>query len=121
MAFADEHDAKGWAGALLALWALGSLLAGVITGAIAWRRGPGHRVRWGAFGMACAMAPLSFVDSMPVMGAAPARRRRRHRPDDDRGLTLTERTVPASRLTEGMAIMHTGLVAGVAPGAALSG
>jgi UDP-GlcNAc:undecaprenyl-phosphate GlcNAc-1-phosphate transferase len=37
------------------------------------------------------------------------------------GLTLTERTVHPSRLTEGMAIMHTGLVAGVAPGAALSG
>jgi predicted MFS family arabinose efflux permease len=29
--------------------------------------------------------------------------------------------VPVSRLTEGMAIMHTGIVAGVAPGAMISG
>jgi predicted MFS family arabinose efflux permease len=29
--------------------------------------------------------------------------------------------VPPSRLTEGMAIMQTGVIAGVAPGAALSG
>ncbi|HET6968081.1 MAG TPA: MFS transporter, partial [Ornithinibacter sp.] len=36
-------------------------------------------------------------------------------------LSLTERTVPVSRLTEGMAIMHTGIVAGVAPGATISG
>ena len=36
-------------------------------------------------------------------------------------LSLTERTVPPARLTEGMAIMHTGLVAGVAPGATIGG
>ena len=30
-------------------------------------------------------------------------------------------TVPAARLTEGMAIMHTGVVAGVAPGATVAG
>ena len=36
-------------------------------------------------------------------------------------LSLTERTVPRARLTEGMAIMQTGLVAGVAPGATISG
>ena len=41
---------------------------GVITGAISWRRGPVVRVRWGALGMAAAMAPLAFVDSMPLMG-----------------------------------------------------
>jgi predicted MFS family arabinose efflux permease len=35
--------------------------------------------------------------------------------------TLTEESVPPGRRTEGMAIMQTGLVAGVAPGAALAG
>ena len=36
-------------------------------------------------------------------------------------LTLTEQTVPRARLTEGIAVIHTGIVAGVAPGAALAG
>ena len=121
VAFADERGAKAYTGVLLALWALGSLLAGVVTGAIAWRRGPGYRVRWGAFGMACAMAPLPFVGSMPVMGLLLLVGGVAIAPTLIAGLTLTERTVHPSRLTEGMAIMHTGLVAGVAPGAAVSG
>jgi predicted MFS family arabinose efflux permease len=37
------------------------------------------------------------------------------------GLSLTERTVPVSRRTEGLAIMHTGIAAGIAPGAMVSG
>ena len=36
-------------------------------------------------------------------------------------MSLTEQVVPPARLTEGMAIMHTGIVAGVAPGATLGG
>ena len=39
VAFAEEHGVPGVTGVLLAFWALGSLLAGVITGAIHWRRG----------------------------------------------------------------------------------
>ena len=36
-------------------------------------------------------------------------------------LSLVEQRVPAARLTEGMAFIHTGLAAGIAPGAAISG
>ena len=32
-------------------------------------------------------------------------------------ISMVEQGVPAGRLTEGMAILHTGIVAGVAPGA----
>src|SRR4051794_23204734 len=45
VAFADEHGHKAWSGGLLALWALGSLTSGVVTGAVHWRRGPSYRVR----------------------------------------------------------------------------
>ena len=75
---------RRWSGGLLALWALGSLTAGVITGAVHWRRGPSFRVRWGALAMACAMAPLYFIGSLPLMGAHAVRRRLRDRADDDR-------------------------------------
>ena len=36
-------------------------------------------------------------------------------------MALTEEVVPPSRLTEGMSIIHTGMAAGIAPGAALAG
>src|SRR4051794_30222885 len=64
VAFADEHGSKGYAGPLLALWALGSLLSGLITGAIAWQRPTAFRVRLGAVAMACAMAPLTLVGTI---------------------------------------------------------
>jgi MFS family permease len=121
VAFAGEHGHRAWSGLLLALWALGSLVAGVLTGAVAWRRGPTIRVRWGAFGMAAAMVPLHFVDSIPVMGLVLLVAGFAIAPTLIATLSLTENTVPAGRLTEGMAIMQTGLVAGVAPGATLGG
>jgi MFS family permease len=121
VAFAEEQGNKAYAGPLLALWALGSLLAGVVTGAVTWRRGPAVRVRWGALGMACAMAPLSLVGSVPLMGLLLLVGGVAIAPTLVATLSLTEQTVPRSRLTEGMAIMQTGLVAGVAPGATASG
>jgi MFS family permease len=121
VAFADEQGHRSWAGGLLALWAFGSLASGVITGALNWRRGPSFRVRWGAFAMACAMSPLYFVDSLPLMGATLFVAGFAIAPTMIATMSLTEATVPSGRLTEGMAIMHTGLVAGVAPGATLSG
>ena len=121
VAFAEELGHKPWSGALLALWALGSLTSGVLTGAINWRRGPTVRVRWGAFAMACAMVPLTFVGSIPLMGLALFVAGFAIAPTMIATMSLTEASVPAGRLTEGMAIMQTGLVAGVAPGATLSG
>lgn len=121
VAFAEEQGNEAYAGGLLALWALGSLVAGVVTGAVSWRRGPTVRVRWGAFAMACAMAPLFFVDSVWLMGLVLLAGGCAIAPTLIATMSLTEHSMPAGRLTEGMAIMHTGLVAGVAPGATISG
>lgn len=121
VAFADEQGNRAWAGGLLALWALGSLISGVVTGVVRWRRGPTIRVRWGAFAMACAMAPLYFVGSLPAMGLTLLVAGVAIAPTLVATLSLTEQTVPSARLTEGMAIIQTGLVLGVAPGASLSG
>src|SRR3954447_3933504 len=121
VAFADEQGHKAYAGGLLALWALGSLLAGVVTGAIHWRRGPSFQVRVGALGMACAMAPLYFVGSIPVMGVLLLIGGVAIAPTMIATMSLTQASVPPARLTEGMGIMQTGVIAGVAPGAALGG
>jgi MFS family permease len=121
VAFADEQGHKAWSGALLAVWALGSLSAGLVTGALTFRRSTATRVRIGAAAMALAMAPLALVGTIPLMavvllvgGVAIA-------PTMVASFSLLQESVPASRLTEGMAYLQTGLVAGVAPGAALSG
>ncbi|WP_435741428.1 MFS transporter [Nocardioides sp. SYSU DS0663] len=121
VAFADEQGNEAYAGGLLALWALGSLTAGVVTGAVTWRRGPAARVRWGAAAMACAMAPLYLADSVAVMAVLLLAGGVTIAPTLVATMSLTEQTMPPGRLTEGMAIMQTGLVAGVAPGAAASG
>jgi MFS family permease len=121
VAFADEHGHKGYSGGLLALWALGSLLAGLVTGAVAWQRGSSYRVRVGAVGMACAMAPLALVGTIPLMGVFLLLGGFAIAPTMIATFSLTQEVVPPTRFNEGMAIMQTGVVAGVAPGAALSG
>jgi MFS family permease len=121
VAFASERDHPGFAGLLLGLWAAGSLIAGVITGLVQWRVGPARRLRWGAVGMAVAMLPLSLIDSLWVMGAWLFVAGFAIAPTIVACLSIVEQAVPHSRLTEGMAIVETALVAGVAPGAALAG
>ncbi len=121
VAFADERGHKGWSGGLLAVWALGSLVAGLVTGAITWKRPTASRVRLGALGMACAMAPLTFIDSIPLMAVFLLLGGLAIAPTMVATITLVQESVPPSRLNEGMAIVQTGIVAGVAPGAALSG
>lgn len=121
VAFTEEQGSKAWAGPLLALWALGSLVAGVVTGAVHWQRGPAIRVRVGALGMFLAMAPLPLIGSVPLMGVVLLLGGCAIAPTLIASTSLTERTVPPGRLTEGMALLHTGIVAGVAPGAALAG
>ena len=121
VAFATAHGHRGYAGFLLAIWAAGSLIAGVITGMVTWRIGPATRLRRGAVAMFVAMIPLSVIGSLQLMtvwlfvaGFAIA-------PTGVAGLSLVEKTVPQSRLTEGMTLVETAAVAGVAPGAALAG
>jgi predicted MFS family arabinose efflux permease len=71
--------------------------------------------------MAVAMLPLSLIDSMWVMGGWLFVAGFAIAPTIVASLSMVEQAVPHSRLTEGMAIVETALVAGVAPGAALAG
>jgi len=121
VAFAEELGDKSRAGVLLALWAFGSLSAGLITGAIPWRRGPATRVLGGSAALVVVMTPLTFVDSLVTMGAMLLVAGFAIAPTLIASMALTEQSAPPGRLTEAMAIVHTGIVAGVAPGAALAG
>jgi MFS family permease len=121
VAFSAEQDAKPYAGVLLACWALGSMLSGLITGTFSWRRSPTVRVRIGSALLAVVMVPMSLVGSMAVMGVALFVAGFAIAPTLIASMAAVEQGVPASRLTEGIAVIHTGLAAGLAPGAALAG
>jgi MFS family permease len=121
VAFSDEQGHRGVAGFLLAVWSFGSLLAGLVSGALTWKRGVLFRLRWGALGMAAAMAPLAAVPSIPVMFAVLLVGGLAISPTLIAAMSLAEQALPTSRLTEGMAFLQTGVAAGLAPGAALAG
>ncbi len=121
VAFSEEQGNQAYAGPLLALWAFGSLMAGLITGALTFRRPTVNRVRLGAAGMCLAMAPLAFIDSVVLMGVALLIGGFAIAPTLIGATSLVEQSVPSARLTEGMSVLHSGVVAGIAPGAALAG
>ena len=121
VAFAEEQGNRAYSGFLLALWASGSLIAGVLTGASTGAAAPLQRVRWGAAGMMLAMVPLSFVGSVAVMAVALFIAGFAIAPTLIATTSATQQVVPAARLTEGMSIIHTVITAGVAPGATLAG
>lgn len=121
IAFAEHQGHPELGGPLLAAWSAGSLLAALVTGAIAWRSGPEHRVRWGVLLLAVAMAPLVLVSSLWVLGALLVVAGLAIAPTLIATLAITESVVPRARLTEGMALLHTAMGVGIAPGATLSG
>jgi predicted MFS family arabinose efflux permease len=121
VAFSSEQHAKPYAGVLLALWSAGSMLAGLITGTLRWRRSSIWRVRVGSLLLAMVMVPMPFVGSMVAMGATLFLAGFAIAPTLIALFSAIEQGVPAPRLTEGIAISHTGLAAGLAPGAALAG
>lgn len=121
VAFSDEQGATAYAGPLLAVWAAGSLIAGVLTGALTWRRSVLHRLRVGAAAMALTMLPLALVDSLWLMALALFVAGFAIAPTLIATISLAEACVPPARLTEGLAFLQTGMVAGVAPGAAIAG
>jgi predicted MFS family arabinose efflux permease len=121
VAFAEDLGDKAIAGVLLALWALGSLVAGVITGAVTWRTGPAMRMRMGVVALTALMAPTPLIGSSVAMGVLLFLAGFAIAPTLIGAVSFIEQTVPASRLTEGIAMLHTTMAAGIAPGAAVAG
>ncbi len=121
VAFAEELGRKPLAGLLLAIWALGSLLAGLAVGVAHLDVSQPARFRWGLLTLGLLMTPLPFVDSLLLMGVLLFLAGMAISPTLIASVAWVEETVPASRITEGIAITTTGLAAGVAPGAALVG
>ncbi|WP_051951697.1 MFS transporter [Actinacidiphila yeochonensis] len=121
VAFADERGHKGLASLVLACYALGSCLSGVVFGMLPPRRSVADRFRWGVAGMAVSMIPPLLVGSMPLLALALFVAGTTIAPTMVAAMGLVERLVPRGRLTEGITWTSTGMAVGVAAGAALAG
>jgi MFS family permease len=121
VAFTDEAGHRAVAGVLLAVWAMGSLLSGLVTGALRVESPSDTRFRWFLLVLSLLMAPLALVHSTWLLGALLFLAGFAVSPTLIASVGWVEEHVPAGRITEGIAVTTTGLSAGVAPGAAVVG
>ncbi|WP_030902683.1 MFS transporter [Streptomyces sp. NRRL F-5126] len=121
VAYAGEMGHKSSASLVLAVYALGSCLAGAVFGLLR-MRGPAAR-RWlvGVGAMAVSMIPLQLAGSLPLLAAALFVAGLTVAPTMVSTVALVEAHVPRSALTEGMTWTSTGICVGVALGSSAAG
>jgi MFS family permease len=121
VAFSEAAGVIEASGPLLAGYAFGSLVSGLVVGALHVRSGPRRRFVVGQAMMAATLVPLPFVGSVAVLAVVLFAAGLAISPTLIAGFSLVEAEVPASRLTEGFAWISTALNIGVSAGAAVSG
>ncbi|HET7398296.1 MAG TPA: MFS transporter [Intrasporangium sp.] len=121
LAVAEAGGHKNAAGPILALYAVGSALSGLVFGHFSHGRSLVKLLVAGTLGMAVLEAPVLLAGNlrflallMLVAGIATA-------PTLITTMNLIERLVPKAQLNEGMTIVLTGLIIGIAAGSAVSG
>lgn len=124
VAFAEERGHKAAASVILAVYASGSCVAGLVFGLLR-LNGPAAR-RWlvGVCLMAMSMIPLQLVGlagDLPLLAAALFVSGLTIAPTMITTMALVERHVPRAQLTEGMTWTSTGLAGGVAIGSSMAG
>jgi MFS family permease len=108
-------------GPLLSIWAVGSLISGVVTGAVAVKASTATRFRWATVALGVLVIPLPFVSSLVGIGACLFVSGCAISPILVAGFAGIEEAVPSERMTEGITLFTTGLGTGLAPGAGLTG
>jgi MFS family permease len=121
VAFTTEKGQAGLAGVVLAVWAFGSLLAGLWYGSVHWRAPVERRLLIGTVLLALTLAPLPWVDSVLVLGAVLFCCGLTIAPTMVAVTACVEEWVPPQRLTEAITWTVTGILLGVAPGNAAAG
>jgi MFS family permease len=121
VAFTEEQGQAGAAGAVLAAWAAGSLLAGVAVGALPQTADPLRRFRTALLALTLLIVPLGLLPSSAWLAAGMFLSGVMLSPTLIAMVNLIELGVPAARLTESLTWTGTGMAVGVAPGAAVAG
>ncbi|MFI6539254.1 MFS transporter [Nonomuraea sp. NPDC050547] len=121
VAFAAQAGAPASAGFVLAAYAGGSALSGLVFGALRLAVPLPRLLLVSVTGTALTTVPLLFAGGVAALAAAVFAAGLFFAPTMIVVMRLVERAVPASSLTEGMTWAITGLSAGIALGAALAG
>ncbi|MFJ9790364.1 MFS transporter [Streptomyces globosus] len=121
LAFAEERGSKSVSGLVLAVWALGSCLAGIAFGLIRFKGKAEHRWILGICAMAVSMIPLLLAGNLPILAVALFVSGLAIAPTMITTMALIEAHVPRAKLTEGMTWISTGLAVGVALGSSVAG
>ncbi|GKQ35545.1 MFS transporter [Streptomyces sp. A012304] len=121
VAFADEQGHKRAASVVLALYAAGSCVAGLVFGLLRPKGAPGRRWLLGVCMMAVSMIPLLLVGNLPLLAVALFVAGLAIAPTMITTMSLIEEHVPRAQLTEGMTWVSTGLAVGVALGSSFAG
>ncbi|MFG2786628.1 MFS transporter [Streptomyces sp. NPDC048419] len=121
VAFADERGHKAAASLVLALYAAGSCVAGVVFGLLRFAGAPARRWLLGVCAMGVSMIPLLLVGNLPLLAVALFVAGLSIAPTMITTMSLIEEHVPRTQLTEGMTWVSTGLAVGVALGSSVAG
>jgi len=121
VAVSEDLGHKAWSGPLLALWAFGSLLAGLVSGAMSWKSDAVARIRVGLLALTVLMTPMVVINSFWLLAPMLFLAGFAISPTLIATMSFAEHILPRRRLTEGMAVLQTGIAAGLAAGAAVAG
>ncbi|MFB7371159.1 MFS transporter [Streptomyces sp. NPDC056222] len=121
VAFAEEQGSKAAASLVLAVYALGSCLAGAVFGLLHLKGEPSRRWLLGVCAMAVSMIPLLLAGNLPLLAVALFVAGLSIAPTMVTTMALVEAHVPRTKLTEGMTWTGTGLAIGVALGSSAAG
>lgn len=120
VAFAEEQGHKASASLVLAVYALGSCLAGAVFGLLHFKGRTSTRWLVGMCAMAVSMI-LQLAGSLPFLAVALFVAGLAIAPTMVSTMALVEQHVPRTELTEGMTWTSTGLAVGVALGSSAAG
>ncbi|WP_327278958.1 MULTISPECIES: MFS transporter [unclassified Streptomyces] len=121
LAFAEEQGHKAAASYILAIWAAGSCLAGIVFGLLHLKGRTERRWVLGICAMAVSMIPLLLAGNLPFLAVALFVSGLAIAPTMITTMALIEAHVPRAKLTEGMTWITTGLAVGVAVGSSVTG
>ncbi|WP_243638803.1 MFS transporter [Streptacidiphilus pinicola] len=121
VAFADHLHHKALSSVVLAVYALGSCIAGIVFGALKLRGPLSRRFLVGIVTLGVSMLPLLFVKNLVALAAALFVAGLSISPTMVTTMGLVALIVPAAKLTEGMTWTTTGLAVGVAFGSSAAG
>jgi predicted MFS family arabinose efflux permease len=121
VAFTEQAGQAGASGLVLALWAVGSMLGGLVFGARHWQVPLARQVMVLTGVLALVLLPVPFLGTIPVLtvftfvaGVSVA-------PALIAIFSLTERLVPPALLTEGLTWSNSGLAIGFSVGTSAAG